>query len=199
MDNQKTNDGNARNIGSAGSGSSMGKDMSKDSGSGMDNLGSKSVGMGNLDSLDKTGSSSLGTQDKSTSAFGSSQDKTPSALGTSQDKTTTATGSFSGSNMDRNVDKTASNAHSSIDKMAESAKPMADRLASSAHAGVDKVSGALSGVGGNMEEKTKQLTEAYDKFAETGREYVRSSPATSILVALAAGFTLSKIFGGRRH
>ena len=138
MDNQKSKDGNARNVGGAGSGSSMGKDMSKDSG-GLD------------------------------------------------------------ANMEQAVDKTASSAHTTIDKAAGSAPQMAERLASSAHAGVDKVSNALSGVSGNMGEKTKQLSEAYGKFAETGRGYVRSSPATSVLVALAAGFTLSKIFGGRRH
>ncbi len=46
-----------------------------------------------------------------------------------------------------------------------------------------------------MDEKARQLTEAYKNFASSGREYVRSSPGTSILVALAAGFTLSKLLG----
>jgi ElaB/YqjD/DUF883 family membrane-anchored ribosome-binding protein len=50
-----------------------------------------------------------------------------------------------------------------------------------------------------MDEKTKQLAEAYNHFADTGREYVRSSPGTSVLVALAAGFVLSKLVGSRRH
>ncbi|MES2319771.1 MAG: hypothetical protein V4631_20010 [Pseudomonadota bacterium] len=128
MENQKSNDGNARNVGTEGSGSSMGKDMSKDSG----------------------------------------------------------------------ISKGASDMHKSIDKAAESAQPMADRLASSAHAGVDKMSSALTDVSGRMDEKTKQLGEAYKNFAETGRGYVRSSPATSVLVALGAGFVLSKLLG-RRH
>ena len=128
MDNQKSNDGNARNIGSEGSGSSMGKDLGQ--------------GMG-----------------------GSSP---------------------------------AAEMHKTIDKAAEAAQPVADRLASSAHAGVDKVSGALTEVSARMDEKTKQLGEAYKNFAETGRGYVRSSPATSVLVALGAGFVLSKLLG-RRH
>lgn len=179
MDNQKSNDGNARNVGSEGSGSSMGKDLSKDT-SGTDHITSKTVGMGNLDKgLDKPASASGSTQDKSMS------DSKGSPL--------------SGANMDRKVEKTATSAHDSIDKAAEAVQPMADRLASSAHASVDKVSDALTGVSDRMEEKTKQLSEAYGKFAETGRDYVRSSPATSVLVALAAGYTLSKIFGGRRH
>lgn len=133
MDNQKSNDGNARNIGSEGSGSSMGKDM-----------------------ISSTG------------------------------------------NIGASIDKSATDMHKTIDKAAESAQPMADRLASSAHAGVDKVSGALSDVSARMDEKTKQLGEAYNKFAETGRGYVRSSPATSVLVALGAGYVLSKLLG-RRH
>lgn len=133
MDNQKQNDGNARNIGTQGSGSSMGKD-----------------------------------------------------LGTSQGSGTT------------DINKTAADAHKTIDKAAEQAQPMADRLASSAHAGVDKVQGALTTASSRMDEKSKQLTDAYKNFAETGREYVRTSPATSILVALAAGYTLSKILGRRQ-
>jgi ElaB/YqjD/DUF883 family membrane-anchored ribosome-binding protein len=140
MDNQKSNDGNARNIGSEGSGSSMGKDLSKDS-----NFGKNAA-----------------------------------------------------STVDHKIDKTASDAHKTIDKAADAAQPMADRLASSAHAGVDKAHDALAGVGSRMDEKTRQLSDAYGKFAETGRDYVRSSPATSILVALAAGYTLSKLLGGRR-
>lgn len=140
MDNQKSNDGSARNVGSEGSGSSMGKDLSKDM-------------SGNLGPGGNQGSGSTG----------------------------------------------ASDLHRSIDKAADAAQPMADRLASSAHAGVDKVSGALTGASARMEEKTKQLGEAYRHFADTGRDYVRTSPATSILVALAAGYTLSKLLGRRHH
>lgn len=132
MDNQKSNDGNARNVGSEGTGSSMGKDMGSNLGGG-------------------TG-----------------------------------------------FNKSAADMHQTVDKAADATQPMADRLASSAHEGVDKVSSALTGVSARMDEKTKQLGEAYNKFAETGRGYVRSSPATSVLVAVGAGFVLSKLLG-RRH
>ncbi len=135
MDNQKSNDGNARNIGTEGSGSSMGKD-----------------------------------------------------LGTNR----------AGENKSADLAKSATEAHKTIDKAADAAQPLVDRLASSAHAGVDKVSGALSGTGERLDEKTRQLAEAAKHFADTGRGYVRTSPATSILVALAAGFTLSKLLS-RRH
>ena len=146
MDNQKPNDGNARNVGSEGSGSSMGKDMSS---SNMGNNTGRDAGINKA------------------------------APGAS-------------------TDKSAADMHKTIDKAADAAQPMVDRLATSAHEGVDKVSGALAGVSTSMGEKSKQLGEAYNKFAETGRGYVRSSPATSVLVAVRAGFVLSKLLG-RRH
>ncbi len=136
MDNQKSNDGNARNVGSEGSGNSMGKDLNRPG----ENKNDKSADLA----------------------------------------------------------KSSADLHKTIDKAADAAQPVVDRLATSAHAGVDKVSGALAGAGKTVDEKTKQFTEAYKQLADTGRGYVRSSPATSILVALAAGFTLSKLLG-RRH
>ncbi|CUI05278.1 hypothetical protein LXA47_10320 [Massilia sp. P8910] len=134
MDNQKSNGGNASNIGSEGSGSSMGKDL----------------GAGRNDG-----------------------------------------------NKGSDLSKSAADMHKTIDKAADAAQPVVDRLASSAHAGVDKVSGALNGVTGRMDEKARQLTDAYKNFAETGRDYVRTSPATSVLVALGIGYTLSKLLGRR--
>jgi ElaB/YqjD/DUF883 family membrane-anchored ribosome-binding protein len=120
MDNQKSNEGNARHIGSEGSGSSMGKDLSQ---------GSPGDGQ----------------------------------------------------------DRSAENLHRGIDK-----------AVSSAHVGVDKVAGALTGANARMDEKSRQLGEAYKHFAETGRSYVRTSPATSVLVAVGAGYVLSKLLGRRR-
>jgi ElaB/YqjD/DUF883 family membrane-anchored ribosome-binding protein len=101
-------------------------------------------------------------------------------------------------NLANDLPKTADDMHKTIDKAAEAAQPVVDRLASSAHAGVDKMSGALAGASRTMDEKSRQLADAASRFADTGREYVRSSPATSILVAVGAGFILSKILGGRR-
>jgi ElaB/YqjD/DUF883 family membrane-anchored ribosome-binding protein len=91
-----------------------------------------------------------------------------------------------------------SGARKVLDKAEAAAGQAVDRLAGSAHEGVDKVSGALSEAGSRVSEKSKQLADAYQHFAETGRGYVRSSPATSVLVALAAGYALAKIFNSRR-
>ena len=182
MDNQKTQQGSGSNIGNEGSGSSMGKDLNKDIG-GSDHVTSKTVGFGNLDNgIDKQ-------QDKSADK---SQDKTAEK---SQDKQSEQ--KQPEQKMDKQLEKGATDIHSTIDKAVQAAQPMADRLATTAHASVDKVSSALSGAGASLEDKSKQLGEAYGRFAETGRDYVRTSPATSVLIALAAGYTLSKLFGRR--
>lgn len=95
--------------------------------------------------------------------------------------------------------KNADDMHKAIDKAADSAQPAVDRMVSSAHAGVDKMSEMLSGASGKMDERKRQVSDAYNNFTTTGREYVRNSPGTAVLGALAAGYLLSKILGGRRH
>lgn len=157
MDNQKSNDGSARDFGREGAGSSMGKD-----------LGSSNM-PGSTGNSGSTGSNSVIDKAKDMAK-----------------------------DLSKDVSAGASDMHRTIDKAADAAQPVVDRLASTAHASVDKVSGALSGATKSMDEKSRQLVDAASKFADTGREYVRSSPATSVLVALGAGYILSKILGGRR-
>jgi ElaB/YqjD/DUF883 family membrane-anchored ribosome-binding protein len=166
MDNQKSNDGSARDLGREGAGSSMGKDMGASNKPGSTGNSGSTGGSGNSG---MTGSNSV--------------------IDKAKDMAT---------DLSKNLSAGASDMHKTIDKAADAAQPVVDRLASSAHAGVDKVSGALSGATKSVDEKSRQLVDAASKFADTGREYVRSSPATSVLVALGAGFILSKIFGGRR-
>lgn len=168
MENQNTNEGSARDTGREGSGSSMGKDMSTDAGRG-------AGGMGNMGTSGTSGSSAGTTS-------GSVIDK---AKDMAKDLT-------------KDLPASASDVHKTIDKAAEAAQPVVDRLASSAHAGVDKVSGALAGASQTVDEKTRQLTDAARNFADTGREYVRTSPVTAVFAALGAGYLLAKILGNRR-
>lgn len=100
-------------------------------------------------------------------------------------------------NLNRDAGGMGGEPRRTIDKAAEEAQPALERMAGSAHAAVDKVSGSLTGAQHKMDEKKRQLADSYQRFAETGRDYVRSSPATSVLVALAAGYTLSKLLGLR--
>ncbi len=87
--------------------------------------------------------------------------------------------------------------HSAIDKAAEKVQPLTDRLASSAHDGVDYAGDKIESASDSLVTRGKQLGAAYHRFADTGRGYVRSSPAVSLLVAVAAGYGLSKLLGSR--
>jgi ElaB/YqjD/DUF883 family membrane-anchored ribosome-binding protein len=89
-------------------------------------------------------------------------------------------------------------AHTAIDKAAEKVPAATDRLASSAHTGVDKVADTVQDAGTSLIERGQQLSGAYKRFAESGRSYVRTSPAVSVLLAAAAGYGLSKLFSSRK-
>lgn len=67
------------------------------------------------------------------------------------------------------------------------------------HSTVDKVADNISTLGEQMGERSDQLSAAYKRFAESGRNYVRKSPGTSLLVAIAAGYAVSKLLGSRKH
>lgn len=88
--------------------------------------------------------------------------------------------------------------HRAIDTAAQKAQPVAERLASGAHVGVDRVGDTVSQVSDTLGERGKQLGAGYKKLAETGRSYVQTSPAVSLLVAVAAGFGLSKLLSLRK-
>ncbi|GGE76995.1 DUF883 family protein [Massilia psychrophila] len=176
MENQKPNDGSARDLGREGAGSSMGKDMNQDGGS------TGSTGSGGAAISGSTTTSGIPGASSSASTAGSVIDK---AKDMSRDVPSTA------SDMYKTIDKT-------IDKAAEAAQPMVNRLASTAHAGVDKFSSALSGVGGSMDQRSRQLADAARTFADTGREYVRTSPGTAVVAALGVGYLLAKLLGNRR-
>lgn len=223
MDNQKSQTGNGSNMNK----DSSGKDMHKESGNHMGSTGgsmgssgtdaskqfdaSKSTDLNKSHDANKSHEqhkpattnnafdSKAADQNRSADQYKTSDlSKSSDAYKSAEfPKAGMATAPVSGSTMTPDLSKPTADAHKTIDKALDAAQPMADRLATSAHAGVDKVSNALTDAGARMEDKTKQLTDAYQHLATSGREYVRSSPATSVLVALAAGYTLSKLFGRR--
>lgn len=86
-----------------------------------------------------------------------------------------------------------------VDRLAEKVPAATDRLVTKAHDTVDKVSDQAANVTERLSQKAADLNVAYSRLAETGRSYVRNSPGTSVLVALAAGFAVSKLLGSRRH
>lgn len=72
-------------------------------------------------------------------------------------------------------------------------------LRAGVHSTVDKVVDNISSISESMGVKGDQLGAAYKRFAESGRNYVRESPGKSLLVALAAGYAVSKLLGSRKH
>jgi ElaB/YqjD/DUF883 family membrane-anchored ribosome-binding protein len=96
------------------------------------------------------------------------------------------------------TDRLASSAHATVDRVADFVPPTADRLASAAHGAVDKVADTANQVSEQAGTRIRELGDAYKRFAETGRGYVRTSPALSVMVALAAGYGLSKLLGNRK-
>lgn len=96
------------------------------------------------------------------------------------------------------TERLATSAHATVDKLAERIPPAADRLAGAAHSAVDKVADTAGSVSERAATRAKQLRAAYGRFADSGRGYVRASPATSVLLAMAAGYAVSRLLGGRR-
>jgi ElaB/YqjD/DUF883 family membrane-anchored ribosome-binding protein len=94
----------------------------------------------------------------------------------------------------RAVDQARAGAHSVIDKVSDAARPMVDRVASGAHQAVDKIAGAAGHAAENLGVKGEQLKDAQMRAMEQCREYVRDNPITSIGIAIAAGFLLSRLF-----
>ncbi|MGK5024560.1 hypothetical protein [Janthinobacterium sp. RB2R34] len=96
-------------------------------------------------------------------------------------------------------------AHNAVDKVADKAQPVVNKVATSLHNGVDQVGEKISAVSDSVSSASEKLMErgkewsaAAQRASETGRTYVRERPATSLLVALAAGYGLSKLLGARK-
>ena len=87
--------------------------------------------------------------------------------------------------------------HGAIDKASDATRPAVESVVNGAHAGVDQMSTALADATASLTQRTRELTAAYQRYAETGRRYVRTSPVWSISVALAAGYLFSKFFSSK--
>lgn len=82
--------------------------------------------------------------------------------------------------------------------ISRSENPLKD-LRAGAHSTVDKVADNISSMSSQVNAKGEQLNAAYRRLAESGRNMVHKSPGKSLLVALAAGYAISKLLGARKH
>lgn len=72
-----------------------------------------------------------------------------------------------------------------------------DTASQSAHEAVDKVAAATNQAAETLGEKGEQLKNAEQKSWESCRGYVQENPITSLGIAVAAGFLLSRVLSGR--
>jgi ElaB/YqjD/DUF883 family membrane-anchored ribosome-binding protein len=72
-----------------------------------------------------------------------------------------------------------------------------DKASHSAHEAVDKIANATNQAAEALGEKGNQLKNAEQQLMESCRGYVQDNPITSLGIAVAAGFLLSRILSGR--
>ena len=72
-----------------------------------------------------------------------------------------------------------------------------DKAANSANEAVDKAASATNQVTEALGKKGEQLKNAEQQIMEDCRVYVRDNPLTSLGIAVAAGFLLSRVLSGR--
>ena len=72
-----------------------------------------------------------------------------------------------------------------------------DKASKSAHEAVDKIASAGNQAAETLGEKGERLKNTEQQLMENCRGYVRDNPITSLGIAAAAGFLLSRLLSGR--
>ena len=69
-----------------------------------------------------------------------------------------------------------------------------DKVSDSAHAAYDKIAEATSQAAETLGEKGEQLKKTEQQLMKNCRGYISENPITSVSIAVAAGFVLSRLF-----
>lgn len=85
--------------------------------------------------------------------------------------------------------------HNKIDQAANAARPIVDRVAASAHGAVDNAAHAAAHAAETIGAKGDQLKDVQAQATDSVLAYMRSKPYTSLGIAVAMGFLLSKLIG----
>jgi ElaB/YqjD/DUF883 family membrane-anchored ribosome-binding protein len=72
-----------------------------------------------------------------------------------------------------------------------------DKISDSAHEAFDKVASATSQAAEALGEKGEQLKKTEKKLMKNCRGYIKDNPMTSVGIAVAAGFLLSRLLSRR--
>jgi ElaB/YqjD/DUF883 family membrane-anchored ribosome-binding protein len=73
-----------------------------------------------------------------------------------------------------------------------------DKAANSTHEAYDKIANATSNAAEALGEKGEQLQKAEQQLMKNCRGYISDNPITSVSIAVAAGFLLSRLLSRRR-
>ena len=74
---------------------------------------------------------------------------------------------------------------------------MTDKLSNSAHEAYDKIADATSQAAEALGEKGEQLKKTEQQLMKSCRGYISENPMTSVSIAVAAGFLLSRLLSRR--
>ena len=69
-----------------------------------------------------------------------------------------------------------------------------DKVSDSAHAAYDKIADATSQAAETLVEKSEQLKKTEQQLMKSCRGYISENPMTSVSIAVAVGFVLSRLF-----
>ena len=72
-----------------------------------------------------------------------------------------------------------------------------DRVSNSAHEAFDKIASATNQAAEAFGEKGEQMKKAEKKLMKNCRGYIKDNPMTSVGIALATGFLLSRLLSRR--
>jgi len=70
-------------------------------------------------------------------------------------------------------------------------------MASSAHEAVEKFASHSHGMAENLQEKGVQINELQQRWLAPVRSYVQENPVTSLSIALAGGYLVSRLLSSR--
>ena len=71
------------------------------------------------------------------------------------------------------------------------------RASKDAHEAVDKIASATTHAAEAFDEKSERLKKAEKRLIKDYTNYTRDNPVTSLGIAVAAGFLLSRVLSGR--
>jgi len=69
------------------------------------------------------------------------------------------------------------------------------RMADSAHHAVDAVAGAATDAAENLHTKGEKLHATQEHMSNQVRDYIRENPMTTLALAAASGYIVSRLFG----